>query len=481
MGKARILLAVLLFIVTAIIIIPSLALGQTADEIAGSWKGVLKVSGVELRIIFNISRKLDNELTATMDSPDQGASGIPMDMVSFEEGHLRLELKAAMASYDGDMSDDGSTIDGEWNQGGMVIPLELARTEAASPVRRPQEPRPPYPYRSVDVAYESTQSGILLAGTLTFPDSGGPFPAVLLISGSGGQDRDETLMLFNHRPFLVLADHLTRQGIAVLRVDDRGIGGSTGGDSDPTSEDFAADVLAGIEFLKGRKEIDPKHTGLAGHSEGGIIAPMVAVNSPDIAFIILMAGTGVTGEEILYAQSDLILKAEGVGEEQIALQRTTQERMFAVLKEEKDDKVAKEKIGKILTESIEQLSEEDKQAVGTDIEGHVETQTESIVSPWMRFFVTYDPKPALTRVTCPVLALIGEKDLQVPPRLNLPAIEEALKEGGNPDYTVKELPGLNHLFQTAETGTISEYGKIEETFSPAALELISSWILERTR
>jgi len=391
---------------------------------------------------------------------------------------LRLEVQSVLGVYEGKVKEDGMTIDGEWKQSGVTLPLVLKRVEEAPEVSRPQEPEKPYPYDEEEVVYENKKAGIKLAGTLTLPRTEGPFPTVLLISGSGPQDRNETV--FGHRPFLVLADYLTRRGIAVLRVDDRGVGGSTGDVAQSTSEDFASDVLAGIKYLKTRKEIDANQIGLIGHSEGGIIAPIVATQSPDVALIVLMAGTGLVGEEILYLQGALIAKAEGISDDAIARNLATQERMFTVVKEEKDDAAAEKKLRKILEDSIEALSEKEKEALGAP-EAHIMAQTQTVLSPWFRHFLTYDPKPTLMKVKCPVLAIIGEKDLQVPPKENLQAIEEALKAGGNEHYMIKELPGLNHLFQTAETGALSEYAKIEETISPIALKVIGDWILEQTK
>jgi fermentation-respiration switch protein FrsA (DUF1100 family) len=299
----------------------------------------------------------------------------------------------------------------------------------------------------------------------------------MLITGSGQQNRNEEI--FGHRPFLVLSDYLTRQGIAVLRVDDRGVGGSTGNLSQATTEDFAGDTLVGIEYLKSRKEIDQTRIGLIGHSEGGIIAPIVAVRSPDVAFIVMMAGTGLTGEEILYRQSALISRAEGASNETIARNAALLNNLYSLVKEEQNNTVAEEEIRKLLKSEMANTSEADKKHPGYS-EENLDTQTKAILSPWMRFFLTYDPKPTLMKVKCPVLAINGEKDLQVPPDENLRAIEDALKAGGNKDYTVKEMPGLNHLFQTAQTGSHTEYSKIEETISPAALEFIGSWILEHT-
>jgi hypothetical protein len=447
-----------------------------SEGIEGIWLGTLNISGMELRIVFRISQKPDGTLTATMDSPDQGLKDIPVDEITFENGNLHLEVKSVLGAFEGNIKGDRLTIDGQWKQAGTSWSLVLKHVEKVPEIRRPQEPEKPYPYQEEEAIYENKKAGVKLAGTLTLPYSGGPFPAVLLISGSGAQDRDETIL--GHKPFLVLADYLTRRGIAVLRVDDRGIGGSTGDLSQATSKDFAGDVLAGIDYLKGRKEIDPNKIGLIGHSEGGLIAPMVAARSPDVAFIVMMAGPGLTGEEILYLQGASILKTEGVSDKAIAQNHTLQERMFSVLKQEEDSAIAEEKLHKIMVDALAEMGKEEKQELNLS-EASLESQIQFMLSPWYRYFLTYDPRPALMKVKCPVLAINGEKDLQVPPEENLQAVEEALKAGGNEHYTIEELPSLNHLFQTAETGSLSEYGKIEETISLIALKIIADWILEQ--
>jgi fermentation-respiration switch protein FrsA (DUF1100 family) len=355
--------------------------------------------------------------------------------------------------------------------------------QTASGQSRPQEPKPPYPYDEQEVVYQNKKDGLQLAGTLTLPRSKGPFPAVLLITGSGRQDRNETV--FDHKPLLVLADHLTRLGIAALRVDDRGVGKSTGRFSEATSEDFAADAFASVEYLKTRKEIAPRRIGLIGVSLGGLIAPLVAAGSTDIAFIVMMASPGLTGEHTLYRQLPLVARANGVSEELIARNSAVQERVFAIIKQEKDCVVAEKNIREevaILRELAARIKaearEEQKKTTYLIADG-IEIQTKLAASPWFRFFLMYDPRPTLMKVRCPVLAIIGEKDLQVPAEENLGAIRLALEAGGNKDHTVLALPNLNHLFQTCRTGAISEYAQIEETMAPAALDTISKWILRR--
>ncbi|HII81653.1 MAG TPA: alpha/beta fold hydrolase [Methanosarcina sp.] len=458
------------------------------EEIEGLWLGTLKVQGgMEIRLLFNISTSPEGSVNATMDSLDQGVKGIPVEVVTYKDGNLHLGVKSIRGAFDGTLKEDGKTIEGEWKQSGSALPLVLSCIDETPDTRREQDPVKPYPYDEEEVVYENEEAGVKLAGTLTVPQSEGPFPAVILISGSGPQNRDEEIL--GHRPFLVLSDYLTRRGIAVLRVDDRGVGGSTGNLSQATTfsqgttEDFAGDVLAGIEYLKSREEIDPDRIGLIGHSEGGLIAPMVAVKSPDVAFIVLMAGQGITGEEISYLQSDLISRAEGVDNETIARNNALMKSMYSVIKEEQNDTIAAEKLRKLIVDEVENMSEKEKMNSGYSedvLDAQVNAQVQNLISPWMRFFLTYDPVPTLMKVKCPVLAINGEKDLQVPPKENLQAIEEALKAGGNRDYTVKELPGLNHLFQTAQTGSPSEYAKINETISPAALELIGNWVSEHT-
>ncbi len=451
---------------------PVRAQGRAFDP-QGSWLGTLTVSGIELRVVFNITKAPDGTLKATLDSPDQGAKGIPVDSVKVEGDKLTLEAKALKMKYEGTYNPAAGQITGTFTQN-ISMPLNLKKVDRVPELARPQTPKPPYPYLEEQVAYENKAAGIKLAGTLTEPKTGGPFPAVLLITGSGAQDRDETI--FGHKPFKVIADDLTRAGLAVLRVDDRGVGGSTGSAATATSEDFAGDVLSGVEYLKSRPDIEPRRIGLIGHSEGGIIAPMVAAKSSDIAFIVLMAGTGVTGERILYEQGELIARAEGAREDAIRQTLEFQKRAFAVIKETGDPKLAEEKLKPILAEGYRTLGEEEKKAAGTE-ELWTKGQIMALSSPWMRFFLTYDPKPTLEKVRCPVLAMGGSLDLQVPAKENLKAIADALKAGGNKDFKILELPGLNHLFQPAKSGGVSEYAKSEETISPEALKLMREWIL----
>jgi len=334
---------------------------------------------------------------------------------------------------------------------------------------RPQDPVKPYPYRETLVFFENKTAGIQLAGTLTTPFSGGPFAAVVLISGSGAQDRNEEML--DHRPFLVLGDYLTRYGIAVLRYDDRGVFESTGDITIATTEDFASDAYSGVEFLKTLPEIDASRIGLIGHSEGGMIAPMLASAYPEeIAFIVLMAGPGEPAAKVLLDQGDLIGRAGGVSETEIQRMHTMKEKIILIVLNEPNDAAAERKIQTIIDQSYPELSRSDRIQLAQ--------QFYVFVVPWMRYFLAFDPKDYLTKVKCPVLAINGSMDLQVPAKSNLQAIENYLIEGGNTQFEIKELPNLNHLFQTANTGSPNEYESIAETLAPIALNAMKDWIVK---
>jgi pimeloyl-ACP methyl ester carboxylesterase len=443
------------------------------------WEGKLIVkAGIGLRMVVRASKTADGTYVARLDSPDEGLKGLKLDPFTLDESQLAFGLKATGAKYEGKLNAEGTEAVGSWSQSGVKIPLTFKKTDAPSVVRRPQTPKPPFPYRSEDVSYENKAAGVTLAGTLTTPEGPGPFPALILISGSGAQDRDETI--FQHKPFLVLADALTRRGVAVLRVDDRGVGGSTGSTAKSTSDDFAGDVLTGLEFLKGRPRIDPKAIGLIGHSEGGLIAPVVATRSADVAFIVLLAGTGLPGDEILYLQGRLILKAMGAKDESLARQRDLQRKLFDVVKAEPDPAKALVKLREVAKADFDALPEAERKDP-ENAPARIDAELKAVNTPWFRHFLTFDPRPILSKVRCPVLALVGEKDLQVPPKENLSEIERVLKAAGNTRVMVKELPGLNHLFQTCKTGAPSEYAEIEETIAQTALNEIGDWVVEQVK
>ncbi|MBU1718537.1 MAG: alpha/beta hydrolase [Bacteroidetes bacterium] len=441
-----------------------------AQDITGEWNGMLKFQGKQLRIVFHIVQT-DTGLVSTMDSPDQGAKGIPVTSTSFEDATLSLIIASAKITYNGEM-DDQQMIRGTFVQAGFSFPLDLTREKIEKEIKpRPQDPGKPYPYYSEDVTFENAEAKVKLAGTLTLPAKEGNYPAVILITGSGPQNRDEELL--GHRPFLVLADHLTKNGIAVLRFDDRGTGESTGEFSKATTEDFAADVESAFNYLKTRKEIDSAKIGLMGHSEGGIIAPMVAANNLEVKFIVLLAGTGIPGSKLLLLQQELIGRAKGVSESDLEKTRTLNQEAFDIVVNNENRDSIEAKLRAFIVKSFEEFPAEEQPENPEEV---IEQQMQVLLSPWMMFFLKHDPAPVLKNVKCPVLALNGEKDLQVPPKINLDAISNALAQGKNKSVTTKILPGMNHLFQECETGSPDEYEKIEQTFSPVALAEIAIWI-----
>lgn len=348
-------------------------------------------------------------------------------------------------------------------------------TEFTSP-HRPQEPTRPYPYDEEEVAFENTAAGITLAGTLTLPRSQGPFPVVVLIHGSGPLDRDLTMV--NHKPFLVWADYLTRQGIAVLRFDKRSAGKSTGDYNSSTVEDFANDALAGVEYLKTREEINSNQIGLIGFSEGGLTAPLMASKSKDIGFIVFMAAPAVNLKEILYKQEELLQRLDGVNEEMIAENRQIRTQQFDVLEKEENRTVADQKLRDILINYLNSLTSSQRESVEKHL-GTIEEQVSMLNSASFRYGLNYDPLFVLKQVKIPVLALNGDRDFIVQSEQNLKQIGRMLEETNHTDYTVKELPNLNHLFQTCQTGSFEESADIEETASPLALKIVADWILDK--
>ena len=445
------------------------------QAIKGFWQGTLAISAVELRLIFRIGKQEDGSLKAFLDSPDQGARDIVVSSLEVDGMKVIFHVAAVGGRYEGQLK-TANEMEGRWFQSGQSWPLQLHRVEEIPKTIRPQHPQKPFLYQEEEVTFVNKPAEITLAGTLTYPEGSGPFAAAVLISGSGPQDRDETV--FEHKPFLVVADHLTRNGLAVLRFDDRGVGKSTGKFASATSADFAGDVQAAVEFLKTRPEIDPARIGLIGHSEGGIIAPMVAAKDNSIAFIVLIAGPGLPGDELLLLQSSYILQASGVSADMVQLLNTYNRQIYDIVINEPVDSLARKVLQQQSTNFWQNLQEKQKielQDMGVQPE-QIDMTINQILSPWFRFFIAYDPAQDLREVRCPILAVIGEKDLQVPPKENISRLKQIFQENGHHNFQLQELPGLNHLLQTADTGLPAEYSKIEETMAPAALELISDWI-----
>ncbi len=460
--------------------IQALAQSHQGRSIIGDWSGVLETGMMKVTLVLHIHQDSRGALSASFDTLEH--SGTPIDEITFDGRVLKFEIKRAFATFEGLLNNE-STIFGQFVQAGQSSSLAFERgIKSVEVTNRPQEPKPPFPYTEEAVFYDNLEAGMTLSGTLTLPFSKNPSPVVLLISGSGPLDRDEALCPYRqlrhtnigHKPFLVLADYLTRQGIAVLRWDKRGCGKSTGNYDKATTQDFASDVFAGIAYLKSRKEVNPNQIGLIGHSEGGIIAPMVTAASKDVAFIVLMAGPAVNGEEILYEQSRLAEQANGKSEETMTQDHNFQKQLVTILKKEPDPQIAAGQLCEMAKNHMAAL-QGTRGKVNLAMLERCGQNTQ-----WWRYFLLFDPSTALKQVKIPVLALNGELDVQVSPSQNLPIMSKALEEAGNKDVTIALLPKLNHFFQTCQDGSYAEYAKIEETIAPSALNLIAEWILERT-
>jgi pimeloyl-ACP methyl ester carboxylesterase len=457
----------------SLIVMAMTGISVVAQGFQGSWNGTLQAGAMKLRLVFHVENK-NGTYTATMDSPDQGAKGIPVTSVDAENDTITLKVAPIMMAYTGTLS--GDTIRGTFTQGGQSFPLILARGAAAK-IKRPQDPSEPYPYRSENVRFENRKAGITLAGTLTLPKDGNDFPVAVLISGSGAQNRNEELL--NHRPFLVLSDCLTRQGIAVLRYDDRGVAESGGTYQTAGIDDFASDARAAVDYLKTRNEVNPQKIGLIGHSEGGTIAFLLAGAHDDLAYIVSMAGMAVNGDSLLRAQRYLLSRAQGVSDEAIAANELFIDRITAFIGNssaeyvrENADSMAKKLISENLIPEALKATLPDT----ADVTGIVKQGLMQLSSPEFQSLRRCDPSDALTKIRCPVFALNGEKDLQAPPDMNLDRIRALVKS----ELKTKKYPALNHLFQHATTGNVDEYGTIDETLSPEALEDIAAWIRQIT-
>lgn len=452
------------------------------DKPTEIWEGTISVGFQKLVMRFR-GYETGDSTRYFVDSVTQKVGGFIANG-GWQDSTLELSIPALGGTFRGERSPDGDELAGRWSQG---IPLDLVMQRVSSlpstleeQPPRPQTPRSPFPYKSQEVSFQSA-ANTKLVGTLTIPNGIQSPPLAILISGSGPQDRDSSV--FEHRPFWVIADHLTRNGIAVLRFDERGVGQSEGDFSTATTRDFANDVSAAVQFARTLKTVDTEQIGLVGHSEGGLVAPWVAADDPAIAWIVLLAAPGVNGEEILYRQGQQIIEVEGGTRSEQERQRQIQERVIEVAKRWESDAETAERVKELHEKLLQEMmmsseeeglnwNDDDRQRLSLAIESSLKQMN----SPWFRMFLTHEPLPVLGRVRCPVLALNGSLDVQVDPKINLPKIAQALRDAGNEQGRVLELPGLNHLFQSAKTGSISEYAAIEETIAPVVLEEITAWI-----
>lgn len=444
-----------------------IAMTAHAEDAQGIWTGSIANS---LQVTLKFDKTPEGKWEATLSVPAQNLV-TKVDDVSVMPDRIGFALNKLRASYAATWNEQQQAWTGTWTQG-QTVPLNLKRTteEAAKP-KRPQEDAiaaRPASYASTEVAFDNAAAKVKLAGTFTVPQGKGPFPAVVLVHGSGAIDRDGSV--FGHKTLLVLADHLSRQGIAVLRYDKRGVGKSSGKLKEATTRDLAADAEAALSFLRGRPEVDSQRIGVVGHSEGGLVAPLLASRDASLAFVVMLAGPGVRGDRLLVEQQALLARARGVPEAAIEKDRAMNRALFAAMVEEPTLEAARTKAGLILAEA---------ERKGDLPAGLGAAALERFGTPWFRELLAYEPAPVLQAVRQPILVLNGERDLQVPADLDLPPIRTAL--AGNPRAVVQEMPGLNHLFQTAQTGGTQEYGQIEETFAPAALDTIAGWIKTTVR
>jgi pimeloyl-ACP methyl ester carboxylesterase len=464
-----------LLTILTLFFLTSISFAQS-KPIIGTWQGTLDV-GVSLRLVFHIEETPDHLLKTTADSPDQSVVGIKCDTTIMNGDSIRIEMHGANAFFTGKLISE-SIIDGNFTQLGRTVVLVLKKGEPTPAVtKRPQTPVPPFPYKSENVEYDNADKSLHYGATITIPEGKGPFPAALLITGSGPQDRDETI--FAHKPFAVIADALTRSGYIVLRVDDRGFGKSTGNFSESTTADFAEDANTSFDYLLSRSEVNKKKAGLIGHSEGGMIAPMLGSKRKDVDFIILLAGPGIKIDSLMIEQNNAVLKSNGISEAAVAAYQP-------LFKELMKEAITPDKsvIESMMIHSIQQWKLHTDSLLTIELAFDTQKSDKELAQSlmkqfsgtWFRYFLAFDPQPYLQSLHCKVLALNGSKDIQVISASNLAGIRAAFKKSKLKNYTVKELPGLNHLFQTCTACTVDEYVKLEETFSPQAIQQMIVWL-----
>lgn len=466
---------------TAILLLLLLTITAKAQSIVGTWYGTINISSVKLNIIYHI-QKNGIGFSATMDIPEQGAKGLPMDKVEFSDNIITIEVAQFSMKFKGTFLPDSNKINGTIDQGARSIPLILSPNKIEivpqKTVARSQDPKD-FPYQQEEIKFINTKAGNTLAGTLTMPYDGKASKIVVLITGSGPQDRNEEMKAFNHRPFLVLSDWLTRRGIAVLRYDDRGVGKSTGSagmNGNATTEDFSDDTEAAVNYIQSRPDLKQLSIGLIGHSEGGMIAPMVASRNPAVKFIVLLAAPGVPISELMLQQTVDQMKLNNLPTDVVKYSTASNKNLYNLIKQhpELSSQQMNDKIDAFLHED---LSAYPKEILGNNsIDDIIKKSAIQTHLPWFHYFLRFTPSDYLKKVTCPVLALNGTLDTQVQEKANLAAIRESLKKGNNKNFQIVPLEGLNHLLQKAQTGAVSEYSQIEETMNPIVLETTANWI-----
>lgn len=460
-------------ILVCLLVVPLVLFGAQppAGHFAGNWQGAISVMGQELNIIVHFEMKA-GALGGTIDIPQQNAVGLPLINIRTDGDKIHFELVAGptVAVFDGVLKD--GIVSGDFQQATVKATFRMSR---AKDEEKKTDKAESVPYKQEEVTI--TNGPVTLAGTLTLPEGPGPFPAVVMITGSGSQNRDEEV--FGFKPFRLIADHLTRNGVAVLRCDDRGIGGSKGDVASATTADFAGDVAAELAYLRGRKDIAAGKLGLIGHSEGGVIAPMVAAKDHGLAFIVMMSGPAVRGDKVIIEQSRLIAKADGESDQSVAENAAAEEKLLSMISGKAADKEIESFLASVIGKAYDRMPAEQRKAAGdreTFVKTQVKGQMAAVGSPWFRYFIAFEPAPILAQVKCPVLAFYGEKDLQVPTAQNAPVIQEIFRKSANRGLTIKIMPDANHLYEKAGNGSPTEYAKLDKVFVPGFLDTLSGWI-----
>jgi len=451
---------------------PDYADTSDANAVTGGWSGYSKTSAGPLTFVLEVKHE-NGEYQVRAQSPDQGPDYFPVDSFELKQGQIIFTIKNLDLRFEGGLSKDRSTISGEIKQGSILLKLKMSKKPVKSKLSaRPQTPKAPFDYPVEEVVVKNTEDNVTLAGTLTKPN-GKIKATAIMISGSGPQDRDETI--YRHKPFAVIADFLAKKGYAVLRLDDRGVAESTGDFSAATTEDFASDTSAAVDYLKSRNDIPNDSIGLIGHSEGGMVAPIVASRRDDVAFVILLAGPGVDIVDLYVEQRSLILSASGVASEQLNKVRQLDHIIFEQINELEKGEQIPEKTKNLIAQVARLVGLNDKTAINAQVESLANTYA----TPWFRYFIKFDPSPYLRNTKPPILAINGTLDIQVASKQNLSGIDKTLSSANHPDYEIVELEKLNHLFQTAVTGNIIEYDRIEETIAPIVLDTLDQWLSKR--
>ncbi|MFD2597878.1 alpha/beta hydrolase family protein [Sphingobacterium corticis] len=446
----------ILFIVLLSVIYSCQGVSQTME---GRWKGDLEASGKKIPLLFAISK--ENNWTVKMKSPSQAQMDFNMDSVSVNGDSIFIKSSALGLSFAGKLQESGEAIVGKYSQRGFTAPLTLTRYEGEKAERRTQQPMNPLPYESKQVAFTNDRDEVRLAGTMTQPAQPGKYPAVILVSGSGPQNRNSEV--FGHKPFEVIADYLTRKGIVVLRYDDRGVAESTGSFVKSNIGDFSRDAMAALSFIKRQDKVDSTRLGIIGHSEGGLISLLLAgQHIPDLKFAVSLAGPSVAIDSLMVLQLYHVGKSQGMSEADLSQARTINRKNFEIVKSEIP-----------APEALNQLMKNTGALTGTSEELRKEFQV-MVLEPY-RYFLRIDPVPFIRRINIPLLAVFGEKDIQVPAIENQASLSANLP--ANAQSRIKTYPSLNHLMQPAKTGALDEYYEIETTIEPQLLEDISKWIL----